>query len=948
MKRLRDISIRWKLTFICMICSLFALTISSLAFYAYELRELRAETARQHVGLAQATAPLFATPLDFLDAQHAQQMLGNLLESPDVVAACLYDPEGLIFAAQARSDVEKKVWPLPPANSKFHYSDDMVFVFEPVVSRGERVGTIFLQVQLKNAFEEAVEYAKVLSVVALLSIVATFVFSTLIIRVYSRPIVELARKTKLVTEQKNYSIRAEKFSNDELGDLIDSFNAMLRQIQERDIQLEKHGEMLEAEVEARTDEIRKLSLALEKSPYTAVITDSSGYVEYVNQEFYETSGYTLEEALEENPAVVTTGLMTEQERDEVLSALARDGEWQGLIQNRKKNGEMFWESVSIARLQNSKGENSHYVWAKEDITERKRSEDALRESEDRYALAVQGANDGLWDWDLRTNAIYYSPRWKAMLGYEDDEIGDSPEEWFSRVDQHQLEAVQQNIKEHLEGKTPHFEGEFKMRHKDGSYRWILSRGVSVSDEEGNSERFAGSQTDITMRKEAEERLFFDASHDVLTGLPNRGLFLERLSAAIQLTKRNSEIMFAVLFLDLDRFKVINDSLGHAAGDELLIEASKRLKICVRDHDVVARMGGDEFAVLLERIESDKDSVHVAERIQNELTAPFMLSEGEVFTSVSIGIALSTQGYENAESLLRDSDAAMYRAKSLGKARFAMFDSKLHEQALRRLQIENDLRRAIEHHELEMYYQPIVSVRKKTTTGFEALIRWNHPEKGLVPPGEFIAIAEETGLIVPMGWWILEESCRQLAEWLNDSAMPDDLTVNVNISGKQILHGDFVQRLKETLLVTGIHGSSLRLELTETVIIESPVEVAESMSALRALDVQLCIDDFGTGYSSLSYLHQFPFDVLKIDRSFVATMASDPESLGIVQAIIALGKNLGLGVVGEGVETEEEFELLRKLKCDSVQGYLFARPMPAGQVPEFLAKGFEVGSSSAAK
>lgn len=944
MRGFKDISIRWKLTAICMLCSMFALTVASVAFFSIQLRNLREQTISQYSALGQSAAPLFSAPLDFLDKENAEQMLHALSEDKKILGAGIYGADDRVFVFYTKHGVEWKTWDSASELTTHPADGNRLYVFEPIMAGGDRVGTIFLQVSLPNVVEEGIRNARVMLVVMLLSIGVTFLFCTLLTRIYSRPIVELVHTTKQVTEEGNYSIRAEKTSEDELGDLIDSFNAMLRQIQERDVQLGEHREKLEAEVAARTEEIRKLSLALEQSPYTAVITDTSGHVEYVNQAFFETTGYTLEEALEANPRVITTGLMSEEKRAEVLNALAATGEWTGIIENRTKAGDIFWESASIAPLHTSEGDVTHYVWIKDDITERKRAEDALRVSEDRYALAAQGANDGLWDWDLDTNKVYYSPRWKSMLGHEDEEIGDSSDEWFSRVHEDHIEVMRQMIDEHLTGESPHFEDEFKMRHKDGSYRWILSRGVSVPDEDGRPQRFAGSQTDITSRKASEEKLFFEASHDLLTGLPNRGLLIERLSAAIRLSKRDPSAKFALLFLDLDRFKVINDSLGHAAGDELLIQACARLKICIRDHDCVARLGGDEFAILLERIDSDETPIRVAERIQTELSRPFKLDDGEIFTSASIGIALSTQGYDSADDVLRDSDAAMYRAKNLGKARFAMFDSKLHEQAIRRLQIENDLRRAIDQGELMLCYQPLLSIAERRTVGSEALVRWNHPTQGLVSPVEFIPIAEETGLIVPMGWWILEQACKQLVEWHKSPVVDQSLTVNVNISGKQILHNDFVQRLSEILLQTGLKGSSLKLELTESVIIENPEAVAETMNALHAIDVQLCIDDFGTGYSSLSYLHRFPFDVLKIDRSFVGNMENDSETLAIVQAIIGLAKNLGLEIVAEGVETEEQLAILKDMECRFAQGYLFAKPMNEIEFIPYLVQEKEARAS----
>ncbi|HEY9750603.1 MAG TPA: PAS domain S-box protein, partial [Allocoleopsis sp.] len=410
--------------------------------------------------------------------------------------------------------------------------------------------------------------------------------------------------------------------------------------------------------------------------------------------------------------------------------------------------EVFWRrdgtSFPVEYISTPIRENGQLVGAVvtfQDFTERKQAEEALRESQERYALAVAGANDGLWDWNLKTNEIYFSSRWQSMLGYQEGEISSSPNEWFSRVHPEDVERLKAQINLHLEGLSPHFESEHRMRHQDGSYRWMLSRGLAVRDADQKVSRMAGSQTDVTERKHVEEQLLHDAFHDVLTGLPNRSLFMDRLGLAIERSKRPGNNLFAVLFLDLDRFKVINDSLGHMIGDQLLIAIARRLEACLRGGDTVARLGGDEFTILLEDIVDIHDATRIANRIHQALQSPFNLQGQEVFTSVSIGIALSETGYDWPEDLLRDADTAMYRAKSLGRACHEVFDRTMHLRAVELLHLETDLRRAIERQELRLYYQPIVSLTTGRIHGFEALIRWQHPERGLISPAEFIPVAE---------------------------------------------------------------------------------------------------------------------------------------------------------------------------------------------------------------
>lgn len=435
-------------------------------------------------------------------------------------------------------------------------------------------------------------------------------------------------------------------------------------------------------------------------------------------------------------------------------------------------------------------------------------------------------------------------------------------------------------------------------------------------------------------QESKDHFRHAAFHDQLTNLPNRALLTEHIKLAIERPRSRDEQFFALLFLDLDRFKNINDSLGHIAGDQLLVATARCLEECMRPMDTVARLGGDEFAILLDGLESVADAILVAERIQQALTRPFMLNGHEVFVTTSIGITLSNTGYADPENVLRDADTAMYRAKESGKARFEVFDSSMHSHAVALLQLENDLRRAIERREFRVYYQPIIDLETDEVSGFESLIRWYHPERGLVPPDEFIGIAEETGLIVDIGIGVLRESCRQLREWQSTLGLKS-LSVAVNLSAKQFAQPDLVKQVKEILQETGLNAQYLKLEITETVVMEN-AEVARNMlSQLCALGVQLSIDDFGTGYSSLSYLHRFPVKTLKIDRSFIGRMGADGENCEVVKTINTLANNLGMSVVAEGIETETQLSQLKAMGCGYGQGYIFSRPLMAEAATLFV-------------
>lgn len=561
-----------------------------------------------------------------------------------------------------------------------------------------------------------------------------------------------------------------------------------------------------------------------------------------------------------------------------------------------------------------------------DVTARKRAEDALRESEERYALAAEGAHDGLWDWNLKTNAFYYSPRWKSMLGYEGSDIGGNPEDWFQRVHPEDLRSLKAAIATHLEGAAPHFQNEHRMRHKQGHDRWMLSRGLAVRDGHGKAYRMAGSQTDVTERKLAEQQLLHDALHDALTGLPNRALFMDRLGLLMGRAKRVKNYKFAVLFLDLDRFKVVNDSLGHIVGDQLLIGIGNRLESCLRRGDTAARFGGDEFAMLLDDIGEVSTAEQIASRVQKELGIPFSVAGHEVFTTASMGIAISEQDYSAPQDLIRDADTAMYRAKTRGKARYELFDKAMHTRAVELQRLETDLRRAVDRQEFWIQYQPIVSFKTGGIAGFEALVRWRHPDRGTIRPLEFIPVAEETGLIIPMGRWVLQEACRQTRLWQQRFPTEPPLWISVNLSVKQFSQPDLIEQITQVLGETGFDPRSLKLEITESVLLENAEVVKAIIERLRGLGIQFSLDDFGTGYSSLGYLNRFPIDALKIDVVFVERMTVEPERYEIVRAVVTLAHNLGIGVMAEGVRSSEHVGQLRSLGCEYGQGFYFAEPL----------------------
>jgi diguanylate cyclase (GGDEF)-like protein/PAS domain S-box-containing protein len=571
-----------------------------------------------------------------------------------------------------------------------------------------------------------------------------------------------------------------------------------------------------------------------------------------------------------------------------------------------------------------------------DITERKEVEERLREAKERYRTMVEQipAVTYIDEIDETSSAIYMSPQVEGMSGYTPEEWLEDPELWVKILHPEDKERVLAESRRTNETGDP-FRVEYRMISKSGHVAWVRDEAVLVKGMGGRSRFWQGVITDVTERKVLEEQLEHQAFHDPLTDLSNRRLFMDRLGHALARTQRRRGMRVAVLFMDLEGFKVVNDSLGHETGDRLLVAVSERLKGCLRPEDTLARFGGDEFVVLLEDVEGPQEPVRVAERIIDELKNRFVLDGRELYARASIGIALGEDRTKDPDDLLRDADTAMYRAKDGGLG-YSVFDPVMYAKAIERLEAENDLGRAVEQEEFVIHYQPIVSLQTGEVFAVEALVRWEHPERGLLNPDEFVPMAEDSDLVVPMGEQVLREACLRAKEWQEAHPRLPPLVMSVNLSARQLSRPDLAETVEGILKETELDGSCLTLDVTETIYVRALAGNTETLDRLRDLGTRISIDDFGVGYSSLAYLKRLPADALKIDRFFVKGLGEDVEDTAIVHMIIELAHTLGLEVIAEGVESEAQATLLKEMGCDMAQGYHFSKPLPPEEIPALLS------------
>ncbi|WP_158809283.1 bifunctional diguanylate cyclase/phosphodiesterase [Beijerinckia sp. L45] len=589
---------------------------------------------------------------------------------------------------------------------------------------------------------------------------------------------------------------------------------------------------------------------------------------------------------------------------------------------RHKDGRWIWVEVTFSLTRNPiTGIADGFVSSLRDISDRMVMEDALRISEERLSLALDSGSDGLWDWNLTTGEVDLSGQWMTILGYGPEEIAPNILAWKSRLHPDDVALAKKHLVAHLSGKTDRLECEYRVRMKSGDYSWVLARGKIVArDAKGRPVRMVGTKIDITRRKEVERQIEHMAAHDALTGLPNRILFRDRLTRETSKAKQFG-YTFAVLACDLDGFKNVNDTMGHSAGDTVLSLVAERLKAVVREGDMVARLGGDEFAIVLGQTSTDDEARAVACRVIEAIEMPIAIEGQSVRVSISVGISTGRARGADAAQLFRNADIALYRAKAAGRNTYCCYEAGMEPRLAGSACLEHDMQDVLQSGGLTLDYQPVILLATGHIVGFEALMRWEHPIRGKVPPSQFIPIAEESGMIVCLGEWALIEACREAASW------PDHIRIAVNVSAVQFRRPGLEDSVQRALVASGLPADRLELEITESVLMQDAQAVISSLRRLRAMGVRIALDDFGTGYSSLSYLRQFPFNKIKIDRAFVQDI-HDPNTAAIVRAVVGLGERVGAAITAEGVETEEQLKRVRQEGCTEVQGYFFSGPMHA--------------------
>jgi diguanylate cyclase (GGDEF)-like protein/PAS domain S-box-containing protein len=936
----RDWSIRHKLTGLFLTMAFITTVAISLPLSIFDRWGTRTTMARDLEVLSDVLARNSTAAITFRDAEAARDVLQALRAEPSITEACVYTRDGTPFAKYVRQGDGSAFVPPPPQDSNIRFERNRLVHFRRIVLSGETVGTIYIASDLQRLDARFRQETLAFLATLLVTMSLAFFLASRLQRPISRPLANLVQTAKAVSMAADYSIRADLQNRDEFGLLVSAFNEMLDQLEKRDRQLRQYREHLEEQVTSRTAELSSANLklklqaaALEAAANAIVITDLQGTIVWSNPAFSALSGYSATEALGSNPRLWKSDRHDKDFYSRMWATITAGKTWHGDVVNRRKDGSCYTEDMTITPVWLEGGGVSHFVAIKQDITQRKQAEAALRQAEEKYRTIFEDAVVGIFQTTPEGRPLSINRALAQMHGYDSAEqlmaeVPNVVERLF--VNRERMKELQRSLLQNgvVRG------AEVEVYRRDRTTKWVLVNLRAVRGPDGNVVLHEGTVEDITDRKIAEERVEFLAYYDALTGLPNRTFLRHALTKALAIARRQRK-KIAVFFLDLDRFKIINDSLGHTTGDLLLQQAAERLKSGVRKQDTVARVGGDEFLIVMPALESVTDAAVTADRIVNSMTAEFLIHGHRFSISCSIGISIFPEHGMDEETLIKNADAAMYCAKERGRNTFQFFTEEMNTQVVERLTLGNSLRQALERKELFLVYQPQMEIATGTIIGLEALLRWQHPERGLVSPDKFIPVAENSGLIIPIGNWVLRTVCSQARQWQDDGLLA--VPVAVNVSAVQLRQGDFLAVIKKVLSETGLSPEYLELELTESTLLSNADVMLPVLEELRTMGLKLAIDDFGTGYSSLSYLRHLPVSKLKIDSSFVQDVAVSPDDAAITAAIISMAKSLNLKVIAEGVENEAQMSFLRAHHCDQLQGHYFSKPLTGEQVAATLAE-----------
>ncbi len=890
-------------------------------FYTYETavdldrQEVFADMLRSQGVIARQLQANVEDSLREREFDDVQRNLSLLSATPEVKIALLVDGHGQVLAANrpewigkaattvhadaGSPDTRGRTWLAPNGSWVLSAYPITAANNQPAASPLERTSTLFIAADPSALLAERDQHTKEWMrktnwVVLALALLAWLLIHFLVSR-------RVAKVTEAMERFDGGAADATSgvSGNDEIGRLGQAFD-----------------KMAQAQVRSLLN-TRKLSQAVEQSAASVIITDRMGVIEFVNAAFTSITGYAQSEALGKKPGMLSAGETSSGQYRELWETIMGGGTWRGEMINRRKNGELYWDSVVISPVHGESGEITHFVAIQEDITARKAAEEKLLLN----MHILNSINEGVAVTDAEQRFCYVNPAFTAITGYSGEEVlGKNPKLLSSGLMERTFYGTMwKDINE-----TGHWQGEIIDRRKTGeSFPEWLSISV-LKDEHGQVSRYVSVFADISERKAAERRMAHMAQHDFLTGLPNRMLLLDRLGQAISRAERRGHKV-AVMFLDLDRFKNINDTLGHPIGDKLLQEVAGRISRVSRAEDTVCRLGGDEFIVMLPRVESMENVSITAQKVLESIAGTCVIEGNEIEVTTSIGISVFPDDGRDGSSLLKHADSAMYHAKESGRNNYRFFTAEMNQRVLERMAIETKLRRALARKEFVLHYQPQVDLYSGRVVGVEALLRWHDPDVGIVPPAHFVHIAEENGLIIPIGEWVLREACQQKARWLK-LGLPD-IVMSVNLSVLQLRQKNLSETISSILHANDLDPSGLELEITESAVMRDAEASITVLHSLKDLGVRLAMDDFGTGYSSLSYLKRLPIDKLKIDQSFVRDVHHDQDDAAIVSTIISMARNLNLKVVAEGVETDSQFAFLNQHGCAEGQGYFFGNPMP---------------------